>query len=448
VARAQTPADPKRYMTLYFPNGTAPYWKPSTPGSGNGWQLSPILEPLAPMKDYVTVVSNVGNYSPFGGHIEPSHGHNCASAFTGVKANGQGNANNGISIDQIIGNRLVEENGGNLVTPLHSLQVGLSTMISSFDGIPEQHSRSISWKSATEPLYYISSPQGVFDRLVGSGLPSGNDDTPDPLAERRRLLKQSSLDFVIEQATDLQVKLSVSDRAKLQQFLESVRTLEQRVSDPTMPGTGGNTCNPVTRPTETFGVQNVPADYNRGAHATLMIDLVVMAIQCDVTRVVSFMLDDARSDYAYNFIYRRNFTETSSTPTGQPANSYHGAQHGDAQEFGSIIYWNAERANELATKLAAINEGSGNVLDNTLITFMSGMNGGNHDGLDLPIALIGGSGGVLKKNQYIDFGGVNLADLHFTVMQKVYGSTLPQFGTPMGNDYTTAGTNILSELLA
>jgi hypothetical protein len=437
--RALAAATPKRYISAYFANGTADFWKPS--GAGATWTLSPILAPFLPMKSKLTVISNIGNYSPFGGHIEPSHGHNCASAFTGVKANGPMNNNNSISVDQVIANQMVTANAGQMPTPLHSLQVGLSTLDSSPDGLPGQHSRSISWKSESEPLYKIVSPQAVFDRLLGSApaMPTAPGNTTpmvDPLAERRRLLKKSALDYITESSTSLQARLSTSDKLRMDKFLTSVRSLELRVTSPTMPGGGvvGAACNKQPRPTDVFGVGNVPTNYNRGAHATLMIDLTVMAIQCDITRVVSFMLDDARSDFVYNFITERSFSATGSTPGTAPVGGYHGLQHaGNTNNgFATIGWWNADRVNELATKLDAIKEGTGTVLDNTVITMMSGMHGGNHDGLDLPIALVGSGGGVLKTNQFINGGGKNLADLHLTIIQKVFGSPLAKFGTAMG----------------
>ncbi len=433
TARAATTGQPLRYIGVYFPNGTANYWKPG--GTGATWTLSPMLEPLTPNKSLVTVLGNVANYSPFGGHIEPSHGNNCASAWTGTQANGTGSNNNNISIDQAIADQLVAANGGKLPTAIHSLQVGLSTLNSSPDGIPAQHSRSISWKSATEPLGKLVSPQGVFDRIVGGGLPMPNNmPTTDPLADRRRALKKSALDYVTEDAVALQKRLSVSDRLRLDKYLSAVRTLEQRVSDTTMP-TPLN-CKALARPTETFGVGATPAGYNRGAHATLMIDLIVMAIQCDLTRVVSFMLDDARSDFVYNFINGRKFTATGSTPGTSPLGGYHNLQHtsDDNSDFATCGWWMVDRTNELATKLAAIQEGTGgNVLQNTIICLLSGMHSGDHDGLNLPIALIGGSGGVLKTNQFINFTTrQNLADVHLTILQKVFGSAATTFGKPMG----------------
>jgi hypothetical protein len=437
----------KRYIGMYFPNGTARYWLST--GTGASYTMSPILQALAPNRTRALVLGNVGNYSPFGGHIEPSHGHNSASAWTGVKASGPGSNYNAISVDQVIANHMVSANLNRLATPLHSLQVGLSTMNSSPDGIPGQHSRSMSWKSAKEPLYKVVSPQAVFDRIVAGGLPTPNGGKLDPLAERRRALRKSTLDFVKESATRLEHKLGASDRERMDEFMSSVRTLETRVAHSSMPRPTLATCAAIPRPTWTAGVHDKPAGYNRGVHASLMIDLVVMALRCDVTRVVSFMLDDARSDFLYNFLTERVFTETGSTPGTAPVGAYHALQHADPRNngFATIGYWNVERLNELTSKLAAIDDGNGNLMDSTVITFLSGMNGGNHDARDLPIVVVGTGGGTLRSGQLIRFPaeGRNLADLHLTIMQKVYGVPVKTFGKPM-REYTHG--NIIGEILA
>lgn len=432
TARAQAAGAIKRYIALYFPNGTAEFWRPSGAGSGDAWQLSPILEPLAPVKQYVSVLSNVSNYAPFGGHVEPSHSNCAASTWTCVKPSGDGKANNGISVDQVIANRIGTTN------PLPSIQIGLSTLDSSTDGLPGQHSRSMAWKSATEPLYKTVNPQAVFDRLI-SGIPT-NGSAPDPTAERRRALKKSALDYVLESTSDLQKKLSTSDRARLDQFLTSTRSLEKRVTAPSMQVVGAE-CSPISRPPQSYAVGNVPQGYSRETHAGLMIDLVTMAIRCNITRVVSFMLDDARSDFVYDFLTERKFTDTGSTPGTSKVAGYHGLQHaGDKNNgFATIGWWNAQKAMELASKLMAIQEGdAGNALDNTVITFASGMHGGNHDAQNLPIALIGGGGRtaqgtVLKTNQHFAFADEHrLADVHLTVMQKVFGCPDPSFGASAG----------------
>jgi hypothetical protein len=440
VARARPPSAPRRFVALYFPNGTAAFFRPGGAGAGDAWTLSPILAPLAPVKPYVTVLSNVANYSPFGGHVEPSHSNLGASTFTCVAPGGPNKAENGISVDQVIAKQIGAE------TALDSLQVGLSTLDSSTDGLPGQHSRSISWKSASEPLYKLVNPQAVFDRLTAGG-PIGGAPANDALAVRRRALKQSLLDYVLDDTARLSRRLGASDRRKLDQYLSSVRSLEQRVADPSMQ-LGAASCTPRDRPDATYTVANVPDDYDRGAHAELMIDLSVMALQCDVTRVVSFMLDDARSDFVYDFLPQRRFSDTGSELANGTVGGYHGLQHaGDRNDgFATIGWWNAQMAAQLAGKLAAVDEpDAGNMLDNTVIMFISGMNGGNHDAGALPLALIGGggrtaSGLTLKTDHHIAFPDEQrLADVHLTLLRHVFACPDETFG---------ASSGVLPELLA
>src|SRR6185503_20058795 len=122
TAKAQAAAARKRYMTMYFPNGTADFWR--SPTTGSGWMPSPILAPVMPVKQYVLALSNVSNTGPFGAtnnvNPEPSHSNLGASTFSGVRASGQ---NNGITVDQVIANHLMSSPA--TTTKLHSLQVGL-----------------------------------------------------------------------------------------------------------------------------------------------------------------------------------------------------------------------------------------------------------------------------------------------------------------------------------
>ncbi len=451
----------KRYMSVYFPNGTASaFWSPT--GAGTAMTLSPILQPLQPNISKALVLGNVGNYSPWNGHIEPSHGHNSATAWTGVRANGTGNNNSSISIDQQIANQIIASNGNKMPTPLHSLQVGLSTLDSYTDGLPGPHSRSISWKDAATPLYKIVSPQAVFQHLMQGGFPTGGSNMtptpPDASVAKAQALRKSALDYIVESSNSLKLRLSKSDTMKMDQFLTSVKTLETRVLAANMPGSGGGSvagCKVPAAPTQIYNVGNVPADYNRGTHATLMIDLAVLAFQCDMTRVVSFMLDDARSDFVYNFIKVRNFTATGSTPGTAPVDGYHGLQHtSDSNSgFATIGWWNMDRLNEMVTKIGLIQEGAGTAMDGTVIQAMSGMRGGNHDSLNLPIVIMGGAG-VLKQGQYINFpasagpnmSGRNLQDVNLTIINKVFGGNLTVFGAPMGAYVGTTGA--ITEMLA
>jgi hypothetical protein len=458
TARAQAAAVKKRYISMYQPNGTAQYWMPTGAGSGAGWTLSPLLQPFAALKSKMMVFQNIANSAPFGGETYTnnqglgSHGADSASTWTGTKPNGPGNANNGTSVDQVVAQILAASPATKTFIP--SLQIGLSTRDSFGDGIPNQHSRSMSWKSPSEPMYKTVNPQAVFDQLM-AGRPAGGTNmnpTPDPLAERRRLLKKSALDYIIESSTGLQTRLSTSDKMRLEKFLNTVRTLEGRVAQvtPTIPVGASGICPPMparaAMPVAVAAQQ--AASYNRGQHADVMIDLVTMAIGCDITRVVSFMLDDARSEFVYNFLKERSFTATGSTenPNGGPVGEYHGLQHAGERNnntnngFATIGWWNSTKAAQIMSKLGTMSEGATTVLDNTVMTFASGMHGGDHLNNNLPVAIIGGGALGLKQDFFVPGGTeIQIADVHFTILQKVYGFTGASFGV---------GRNVVSAILA
>jgi hypothetical protein len=454
TARAQAAAAKRRLITMYFSNGTADFWRPTGSGSGEAWKLSPIQEPFAPVKSKLLTFSNVDNTKPFITAKDPegtkpggSHGALSASTWTASPVAGM---NNGISIDQVVANTIA---AGSNPTALHSLQVGLSTVDSFTDGLAAAHSRSMSWKSASEPLYKIVNPQAVFDRLVaarGTGTttptPGGNTTpTLDPAAERRRLLRKSALDYLAESTMGLQARLSKSDTRRLDGFLSGVRALEKRVANAPMPATQTPvSCTTSMRAASPVAVGMVPANYSRETHAQLMTDLTMMALTCDLTRVVSYMLDDARSEFVYKFLVPRTFTAGGSMAgTSGGCDQYHALQHAGEtnNQFATIGYWMAAKASELAQKLAAISEGpAGSMLDSSVIIFASGMHGSSHKGLDLPVAVLGSGGGVLKQDTYIPFTTAQqMGDLHLTVMQKVFGCKETSFG---------ASTSIIPEILA
>jgi hypothetical protein len=265
---------------------------------------------------------------------------------------------------------------------------------------------------------------------------------PDPKLVQRRALQKSVLDSVLDGANSLRPKLGKADQARVDEYLTSVRHLENLVGSPSMQVAGGGptgSCVGMARPTQAYGV-GPPPGYSRETHANIMIQLVAMAFACDVTRTVSFMLDDARSEFVYSHVPMRLFGQPANGMMSSPGNGtcggYHGLQHaGDNNNgFASISHWMVGKANMMAQALASIKEGDGTALDSTVIHFGCGMHGGNHDGLNLPIVLFGGGGGVLKQNAYLALtgdapgGGVRLADLHLTLMQKVFGSPVTTFG--------------------
>jgi hypothetical protein len=465
-------------MSMYFPNGTTDkFWLPAAAGPFGTAPVSAILEPLAPSNKYMTVLAGpptsgaggmgsggISNYSAYGSvHAEPSHGTNCAGAWHCHDPRGRVFADSalktplpasGISVDQVIAAQI-----GSL-TALPSLQIGLSTLDSYCDGVPCGHSRSLSWDATGMPLYKIVNPQAVFDRLVMAGAPMAGQSvsptpttmaTPDPALAQTRALKKSVLDSVLASATTLRTKVSTSDQARIDQYLTSVRDLEKLVTAPAMQVglTGGGvttSCTGIMRPPEPYADMNTPPDYSRETHANLMIQLATLAFACDITRTISFMLDDARSDYVYSHVPMRLFNmpaggALSSAGNGTAA-GYHGLQHaGNTNDgFATITHWMAIKVNMMVQALAAIAEGGATVMDTTVIHFGSGMHGGNHDGLNIPTVLLGSGGGVLKMGQYIVLpgsgpapgGGQRMADLHLTLIQKVFGSPATSFGNPPG----------------
>jgi uncharacterized protein DUF1552 len=482
-AKAAGAAAPvRRYMNIYFPNGTTDmFWLPGGVSAGTPLAakagpfgttgVSPILEPLAPSNKYMLVLGGVGNYSAYGGgNAQPSHGTNCGPSFHGfdsrygMKDNGvpitDALPGGGISVDQIIAAQIGSQ------TKLPSLQVGLSTLDSYCDGSPCVHARSMSWSGPNMPMGRTINPQAVFDLLVSAGAPTAvgaaapaatNTNMPNPALAQTRALQQSVLDAVLDSATTLATKVSTGDQARLDQYMTSVRDLEKLVAAPAMQVTGSSMgCTGMTRPPEAYADMMTPPDYSRETHANLMIQLITMAFACDLTRTVTLMMDDSRSEFVYSHVPVRLFNTPAagmlSSPGTGTCTDYHGLQHaGDNNDgFASITWWMSSKVNQMVQALVGLQEGTGTVMDTTVIHYGSGMHGGNHDGLNIPVVLMGTGGGVLKTGQYINTwsnpdapgGGVRLMNLHLTLIQKVFGSS----ATSIGN--SIASTTFIPELLA
>ncbi len=432
VAGAQSAAGPAlRYMPIFLPNGSAEMWTPQ--GQGAAWSLSGILEPLKALKSKTIVLSNLENGSSFnpGGEarVEPSHGRQpgawltCVDPEVVAKRLNVKEAN-GVSIDQLMAAHAAFKGK----TRVGSLQVGLTTIDQSCDGKQCSNSRSVSWRTETQPTYKQVDPLEVFNTLT-SGLVG---DVDDPVVKQRIALKKSVLDAVRENASNTRTLLSSADQMRMDEFLESVRAVELKaggVSD----GMGGLACQGRAAPTLTgitptsYGKNT--ATYDKGAHADAMNDLIVMAFQCDLTRIVTYMLEDERSEFTYDHVPRRKFSATASTPDNGMCGNYHGSQHGSQDEFATISWWNVGKVAELATKLDAIEEANGaSILDNTVIFLGGCMHGSNHSCDRLPTALIGGGGGKLQTDQHVVYGTKPLRDLHFTLLNDVFGLGVVDFG--------------------
>jgi hypothetical protein len=171
------------------------------------------------------------------------------------------------------------------------------------------------------------------------------------------------------------------------------------------------------------------ADYDKGLHADAMNELIAMAFRCDVTRVISYMLEDERSVFTYDNVQERAFTAEGSSLKGGPCPEYHAAQHSNADAFATITWWNVGKVANLCRKLDAIEEAPGvSVLDNCVVFLGACMHGGSHNGDQLPAVLIGGGNLGLKTDQHLALATRPLRDLYFTLMNDVYGLGVTDFG--------------------
>lgn len=456
AARAQVTAAKRRFLPIFLPNGASDFWRPASAGSGDAWQLSSVLEPFgAAIKSKLCLVTNLENGSVFNPDgspsIEPSHSRLAGAWLTCVntadaRAKLAVGEANGVSVDQLLAQHDAFKNAA----PLASLQVGLSTPLSDCETEPCSSSRSVSWASSTRPLYKLVDPLEVFDNIIGVVRPTDPGDPAAVEAQKRVMRKQSVLDAVLENAQRTRARLGTSDQRRMDEFLDSVRAVERRVTGVSA-GMGGLACNPPPAPSiarveqSAAAPRQTTATYDKGLHADAMNDVIAMAFECDVTRVISYMLEDERSEFTYDHVPTRSFTSASSTPTTGTCPEYHLAQHQAGDVFATITWWNVGKVAELCRKLAAIDEGGGvSVLDNCVVLFGGCMHGGNHLADELPLALIGGSSLGLKNDEHVVLDKRPLRDLYFTLLNEVYELGVTDFG----QNLTGAPAATIAEILA
>jgi len=349
-------------------------------------------------------------------------------------------------------------------TPIASMQVGLGSFPGAFDARSYAYNQVVSWKSATEPLKRMINPKAVFDMMVGAGAMTAApaQSMPDPAATQAAQLaaarNQSVLDAVLEDATTLKGRLSSFDQQAMDQFLTSFREVEMQATQVGNILTGGSAgCQVIPDPFVVpepggpmQGLNEGEEGYSRQAHADVMNDLVAMAIQCDVTRVISYMLDDARSEFDYA-AFVGNEHRVFGTDYGFASNFHGGSQHGPDNNPGyqMITRWFVDTASKLAQKLDAMPEGNGSVLDNTVIMMINSQHGSNHDNNDLPVVLIGSGGGVLKQNGHVAYtlteaSMVHTRDLYYTLQNNVFGANVASFGDHISGEPNAPLTEILA----
>ncbi len=408
VRAAGGPESPRRLLFYYVPNGIQmDWWTPTT--EGPGYDLPEILEPLAPIQDKVNVLSGLGN-APARVPVAGDHARGTGSFLTCRTVNHSvSEIVNGISVDQVAAQAL----GGETVFP--SLELGLvggSNVGDCDNGYSCAYQRNISWAGPATPLPKLTDPQLVFNRLFGGVDPNLTEEE----IARRKVLRTSVLDYVLDDANSLHTRLSPSDQAKLDEYMNGVRELEMRIQAQDQAA-----CLPPQEPGGGLDlVQRIQA----------MNELMVMALRCDMTRVVSFMFGNGGSGQNYSFI---------GAPGGHHEFSHHQGDPANLQSLRIIDRWEVEQFSDLLLRMDAVDEGNGcTLLDNSLVYFSSEIEDGNsHSHFNLPVLLAGSGGGTVTPGRHVRYTGDEpMANLFISMLQS-FGVEVENFGDdgtrPLGN---------------
>ena len=404
TASASTVAAPERLRRLgfvYIPMGCdIARW---TPKGATLDELSPILRPLAPVREHVTAISNLDLRNAYPGTHATSNAAFLSAAR--AKLTESTDYHLGTTVDQIAARRIGQG------TPLPSLEMAmdlLATVGQCDNGYACVYQNNLSWSTPTTPLPAEAHPRILFERLFGEG--------GTPTDRRAALRKRASLlDSVTEEIADLGRQLGPADRARVGQYLDTVREVERRIQR----AEAGVEENPLPDLDRPLGV---PASY--ADHARLMFDLQVLALQGDVTRVITFQLARETSGRTYPEI---------GVPEAHHPLTHHGNDPAKVAKMAKINEFHVTLFAEFLAKLQATPEGTGTLLDHSLYLYGSGMGNPNvHDHTNLPILVAGGAAGRMRGGRHIQFDQPTpLANLHLTLLDKV-GVHLDHFADSHG----------------
>jgi hypothetical protein len=391
TASTKTVATPVRRLGYVFmPMGCdQPRWTP--PGTdGLLRELSPILSSLEPVKQHVTAFSNLELRNAYPG----SHATSNAAFLSAAKAKHTESSDYylGTTADQLAAQQIGRE------SQLPSLELSMDMMQTTGqcdNGYACVYQNNLSWSSPTTPLPSEAHPRIVFERLFGEG---GN------LAERRAALRKraSLLDWITEDMASLRRELGPADRQKVSEYLDTVREVERRIQRAEANAVG----NPLPDLDRPLGVPAAYAD-----HAKLMFDLQVLAMQGDVTRICTFQLARETSNRTYPEI---------GVPDPHHPLSHHGNDPEKVARMAKINAFHVSLFSYYLQRLKETPDGTGSLLDHSLILYGSGIGNPNiHDHTNLPVLVAGGSALGMKGGRHIRYDQpVPLANLHLTLLDK------------------------------
>ena len=406
---------PKRLAFMYVPNGVnMAEWTPKG-GGGALKELTGVLTPLNPHKEYVNVISGLAlDKARANGDGPGDHARAMSVFLTGRQPRKTHGADIrvGMSADQHVATAIGDK------TRFPSLELGIERggQAGNCDsGYSCAYSSNLSWRGESTPNAKECDPKAVFDRLF-----SGHD--PKELAAaraKRELYNKSVLDFVMEDAKDLNKTLGSGDQKKLDEYLASVREVEQQIEKAKQANKA-----PIAKP-DMPRPNGIPRDVRE--HMRLMADLMVLAFQTDLTRVATLPFANDGSNKPYKMI---------DVPEGHHDLSHHGNDAKKLAKIKKINTFHMEQFAYLVGKLKAVKEPNGTcLLDHLMLVYGSGIGDGNrHNHDDLPVLLVGKGGGTVTAGRHLTFSkrsDTPLMNLYLALFQRM-GAPAKKFGDSTG----------------
>jgi hypothetical protein len=397
TATAKTAANPqRRFGVVFVPLGERPgYWTPKT--VGENFEFNTILKPLEAFRDHLTVVSELCN--PIDGHAPT-----VAAWLSGSipKQTIAENVHIGVTIDQVIAKQIGQD------TVFPSLELATEDFTGYVGGCDTQYAcaymNTLSWSTATTPLPMEINPRVTFERMFGRA-----GSSSQRLA--RMKTDRSILDSVKSDVKDLENGLGPRDRVRLNDYLDNVREIEQRIQRAENQATTD-----VPVPNAPIGV---PESFEE--HVALQFDLLALAYEANITKVFAFMMSRDASQRVYPNI-----------GVNEPHHSmsHHGNNPDKLSNLVKLNTYHVSLFAKFLDKLKSTSDGDGSLLDHSLILYGSGMSESDtHSRLNLPVAIAGGGAGLLKGNHHIQAPKETpLANLMLDFANK-FGCEMDKFGT-------------------
>ena len=411
---------PVRLAYFYAPNGIVlDNWRPKA--AGELGELLPIVKSLEPVKKNILILSDLAAdhcQSPVAGH-EPSGG----GFLVGAKCKHSEEPEvGGISVDQLAAQKV------GLKTPVDSIAMGIDPGMRGDHGYSGTYLSNISWRSPNTPAALELNPKLLYERLFRGKAPRrpdwetrGEEQKP---AAKTDSIEGSVLDLVREDARSLEGKLGFSDRRKLEEYFEGLRSVERRID--------GAMKDPHTHHQEGFkddlprlampDGRGIPSTY--AEHAALLLDILALAFQSDTTRVATFMFGCEKSGRAYPEI---------GAPGSHHGTSHHQNKAENLEKLTKIQTHHMELFAKMLVRMSQVQEGESTLLDNVLICYGSGISDSNkHNHDNLPVLVAGGGGGAVRGGRHIVYGKKTpICNLYLEMLSRV-GVKLPSFGDSTG----------------